>query len=103
MKAKLSLPALTEAKSPFGRPIEYHLFSSLGLAAIADHFAPDDELELQVVAIALQPKSPPRSEAAKAPENLDFTIVPVSGKSKNYQLSLFKTASCREKQHSIDY
>lgn len=47
MKAKLILPALTEAKSPFWRPIKYHLFPPLGLAAIASHFAPDDELELQ--------------------------------------------------------
>ncbi len=47
MKAKLILPALTEAKSPFWRPIKYHLFPPLGLATIASHFAPDDELELQ--------------------------------------------------------
>ncbi len=47
MKAKLILPALTEAKSPFWRPIKYHLFPPLGLATIASYFAPEDELELQ--------------------------------------------------------
>lgn len=35
MKVKLILPALTEATSPFWRPITYSLFPPLGLAALA--------------------------------------------------------------------
>ena len=40
------LPALTEAKSPFWRPIKYSLFPPLGLATLAAFLAPDDEVEL---------------------------------------------------------
>lgn len=40
------LPALTEAKSPFFRPIKYSLFPPLGLAALAGHLSPDDEVNL---------------------------------------------------------
>lgn len=47
MKVKLILPALTEALSPFWRPIKYSLFPPLGLATIASFFAADDEITLQ--------------------------------------------------------
>lgn len=47
MKVKMILPALTEAKSPFFRPIKYSLFPPLGLATIASYFDPDDEITLQ--------------------------------------------------------
>jgi radical SAM superfamily enzyme YgiQ (UPF0313 family) len=40
------LPALTEAKSPFFRPIKYSLFPPLGLATLAA-YAADDEVEIQ--------------------------------------------------------
>ncbi len=40
------LPALTEAKGPFWRPIKYSLFPPLGLAALAAYM-PDDEIDLQ--------------------------------------------------------
>ena len=46
MKVKLILPALTEAKSPFWRPIKYSLFPPLGLATLAAFLSPDDEAEL---------------------------------------------------------
>jgi hypothetical protein len=36
VKVKLILPALTEATSPFWRPIKYSLFPPLGLATLAD-------------------------------------------------------------------
>ena len=35
MKVKMILPALTEATSPFWRPIKYSLFPPLGLATLA--------------------------------------------------------------------
>ncbi len=41
------LPALTEAKSPYWRPIKYSLFPPLGLATLAAYCSPDDDIELQ--------------------------------------------------------
>lgn len=41
------LPALTEAESPFWRPIKYALFPPLGLATLAAYLYPDDEIDLQ--------------------------------------------------------
>ena len=46
MKVKMILPALTEAKSPFWRPIKYSLFPPLGLATLAAFLSPDDDVEL---------------------------------------------------------
>jgi radical SAM superfamily enzyme YgiQ (UPF0313 family) len=46
MKVKMILPALTEAKSPFWRPIKYSLFPPLGLATLAAYLSPEDEIEL---------------------------------------------------------
>ena len=46
MKVKMILPALTEAKSPFWRPIKYSLFPPLGLATLAAFLPPDWEVEL---------------------------------------------------------
>jgi radical SAM superfamily enzyme YgiQ (UPF0313 family) len=45
-KVKLILPALTEATSPYWRPIKYSLFPPLGLATLAAFLAPDDEAVL---------------------------------------------------------
>jgi radical SAM superfamily enzyme YgiQ (UPF0313 family) len=47
MKVKFILPALTEAKSPYWRPIKYSLFPPLGLATLAAYLSPDDEAALQ--------------------------------------------------------
>lgn len=47
MKIKMILPALTEAKSPYFRPIKYSLFPPLGLATLAGYFSTDDQIELQ--------------------------------------------------------
>ena len=47
MKVKLVLPALTEATSPFWRPIKYSLFPPLGLATLAGYLDPDDDVEIQ--------------------------------------------------------
>lgn len=43
MKVKLILPALTEATSPFFRPIKYSLFPPLGLATLAAYLDDDDD------------------------------------------------------------
>src|SRR6478609_6267270 len=42
MKVTFILPSLTEATSPFFRPIKYSLFPPLGLATLAAYLAPDD-------------------------------------------------------------
>ena len=46
-KVKLILPALTEATSPFWRPIKYSLFPPLGLATLAAYLDDDVEAEIQ--------------------------------------------------------
>jgi radical SAM superfamily enzyme YgiQ (UPF0313 family) len=40
------LPALTEATSPFFRPIKYSLFPPLGLATLAGYLGDDDEVSI---------------------------------------------------------
>ncbi len=47
MNVKMILPALTEAKSPFFRPIKYSLFPPLGLATLASYLSADDQVEIQ--------------------------------------------------------
>ena len=43
LRVKFILPALTEATSPYWRPIKYSLFPPLGLATLAAYLDPDDE------------------------------------------------------------
>ncbi len=43
MKVKFILPSLTEAESPFWRPIKYALFPPLGLATLAAYLDPDED------------------------------------------------------------
>ena len=43
LRVKFILPALTEATSPYWRPIKYSLFPPLGLATLAAYLQPDDE------------------------------------------------------------
>jgi radical SAM superfamily enzyme YgiQ (UPF0313 family) len=47
VKVKLILPALTEATSPFWRPIKYSLFPPLGLATLAGYLPSDWDVEIQ--------------------------------------------------------
>ena len=47
MKVKMILPALTEAKSPFFRPVKYSLFPPLGLATLAGYLDDGVEVTLQ--------------------------------------------------------
>ena len=46
MKVKLILPALTEARGPFWRPLKYSLFPPLGLATLAGYLRDDDDVSL---------------------------------------------------------
>src|SRR5436305_4779062 len=47
MRVKFVLPALTEATSPYWRPIKYSLFPPLGLATLAAYLSPDDEAVIE--------------------------------------------------------
>jgi radical SAM superfamily enzyme YgiQ (UPF0313 family) len=47
MRVKMILPALTEAMSPFWRPIKYSLFPPLGLATLAGYLDDEDEVTIQ--------------------------------------------------------
>lgn len=47
MRVKLILPALTEATSPFFRPIKYSLFPPLGLATLAGYLPAEWQIDLQ--------------------------------------------------------
>jgi radical SAM superfamily enzyme YgiQ (UPF0313 family) len=47
LRVKFVLPALTEATSPYWRPIKYSLFPPLGLATLASYLSPDDEAVLE--------------------------------------------------------
>jgi radical SAM superfamily enzyme YgiQ (UPF0313 family) len=47
LRVKLVLPALTEATSPFWRPVKYSLFPPLGLATLAAYLAPDDHAVIE--------------------------------------------------------
>jgi radical SAM superfamily enzyme YgiQ (UPF0313 family) len=46
VRAKFILPSLSEAGQPSLRAIKYALFPPLGLATLAGHMQPDDEIEL---------------------------------------------------------
>ena len=46
LRVKFILPALTEATSPYWRPIKYSLFPPLGLATLAAYLRPDDEAKI---------------------------------------------------------
>jgi radical SAM superfamily enzyme YgiQ (UPF0313 family) len=47
LRVKFILPALTEATSPYWRPIKYSLFPPLGLATLASYLRPDDEAVIE--------------------------------------------------------
>ena len=47
LRVKLILPALTEATSPYWRPIKYSLFPPLGLATLAAYLPPDAEAVIE--------------------------------------------------------
>src|SRR6188472_1903367 len=47
LRVKFILPALTEATSPYWRPIKYSLFPPLGLATLAAYLDPSLDITLQ--------------------------------------------------------
>jgi radical SAM superfamily enzyme YgiQ (UPF0313 family) len=60
LRVKFILPALTEATSPFFRPVKYSLFPPLGLATLAAYLDPGDEADIEdehIAPLALIPES----------------------------------------------
>lgn len=47
MRVKMLLPALTEARSPFWRPLKYSLFPPLGLATLAAYLDDSDDVSIE--------------------------------------------------------
>lgn len=60
MRVKFILPALTEASSPYWRPIKYSLFRPLGLATLAGY------LDQQFPLLTLPPFFPPEQNTGWA-------------------------------------
>lgn len=79
MKVKMILPALTEAKSPFFRPVKYSLFPPLGLATLAGYFNDDIEVTLQDEHV----------EALKIDDSPDLVVIQVyiTSARRAYQLA----------------
>ena len=82
MRVKLILPALTEAKSPFFRPIKYSLFPPLGLATLAGYLRDDDEVTLHdehVESLDLADAAHPRScgEGSSVDDDPDLVAIQV--------------------------
>ena len=65
MKVTMILPALTEATSPFFRPIKYSLFPPLGLATLAGAGSPTKKgRPLTGPALAYVSRVPPQRPGA---------------------------------------
>src|SRR5437868_5158822 len=79
MKVKMILPALTEAKSPFFRPVKYSLFPPLGLATLAGYL--DD-----VVEVTLQDEHVERLDIDDEPDLVVIQVYITSAR-RAYQLA----------------
>src|SRR5256885_2102242 len=73
LRVKLILPALTEATSPYWRPIKYSLFPPLGLATLAAYLRPDDE----AVILDEHVEHAARRAAPDAGDRLDLVVIQV--------------------------
>src|SRR5947199_6077594 len=79
MKVKMILPALTEAKSPFFRPVKYSLFPPLGLATLAGYL--DDTIE-----VTLQDEHVERLDVDDEPDLVVIQVYITSAR-RAYQLA----------------
>lgn len=84
MRVLLILPALTEATSPFFRPIKYSLFPPLGLATLAAYLDPGDEA--RIVDEHVEPAVDPSSERWGRP---DLVIIQtyITNAKRSYRLA----------------
>ena len=94
MRVKMILPALTEAVSPFFRPIKYSLFPPLGLAALAGHLdAGRDEIRIidEHVMPAVRLDRPPQP-----PPDLVVIQSYITNAKRAYRIAdYFRTHGCR--------
>src|SRR5438445_1994024 len=79
MKVRMILPALTEATSPFFRPVKYSLFPPLGLATLAGYL--DD-----VVEVSLQDEHVERLDVDDEPDLVVIQVYITSAR-RAYQLA----------------
>ncbi len=82
LRVKLILPALTEATSPYWRPIKYSLFPPLGLATLAAYLRPDDHA-------VIVDEHVQRAAAAEDADRLDLVVIQVyiTSARRSYALS----------------
>jgi radical SAM superfamily enzyme YgiQ (UPF0313 family) len=81
MNVKMILPALTEATSPFWRPIKYSLFPPLGLATLAAYLDDGDEVAIEDEHV----------ESIRTDERPDLVVIQVyiTSATRAYQLADF--------------
>jgi radical SAM superfamily enzyme YgiQ (UPF0313 family) len=70
LRVKFILPALTEATSPYWRPIKYSLFPPLGLATLAAYLRPDDRA-------VIVDEHVERAASADDADRLDLVVIQV--------------------------
>ena len=94
MRVLMVLPALTEAKSPFFRPIKYSLFPPLGLAALASHLDTDRD-EVTIVDEHVMRELPLTGEPSPRP---DLVVIQsyITNAKRSYRIAdYYRSHGCR--------
>ncbi len=94
MRVLMILPALTEAVSPFFRPIKYSLFPPLGLASLASHLDPDRDTVRIIDEHTMASVVP----AAHADPRPDLVVIQtyITNAKRSYRLAdAFRRMGCR--------
>ena len=92
MRVLMILPALTEATSPFWRPIKYSLFPPLGLATLAGYLSPEDDV--RIIDEHVEPAVDPDAESDKRP---DLVVIQayITSAARSYHLAdAFRRKGC---------
>ncbi len=86
LRVLMVLPALTEAKSPFWRPIKYSLFPPLGLAQLAACLDPDRDA-VRLVDEHVGPELPLETEDSEDPPDLVVVQVYITNADRAYRIA----------------